>query len=87
MSDEQGSREAFFDLSQARIAPYKNIWKPLQDTVCWCNLLPAQERSDAVVLYDTLQFIEKAICMKTKEQFYHGESAGPCVVLTANSQC
>ena len=76
MDDEQGLRETFCDLSKARIAPHKNTWKPLQDTLCWCNLLPAQEgglqfyhtRSNAVYLFDTLpaQFIETAICMKTK---------------------
>ena len=45
--------------------------------------------SDAIVLYDTLlaEFIEKAICMKTKEQLYKRESARPRVVLRANSQC
>ena len=67
-----------FDLSQARIAPYKNTWKPFQNTVCWCNLKLAQQRelqfyqtrSNAGILYDTLpaEFIEKAICMKTKDQ-------------------
>ena len=77
MDDEQGLRETFCDLSQERIAPYRNTWKPLQDTVHWCNLLLAQERglqfyqtrSNAVILYDTLlaEFIEKAICMKTTE--------------------
>ena len=41
--DEQGSRETFCDLSKARIAPYKNTWKPIQDTVNRCNLLLAQE--------------------------------------------
>ena len=97
MTDEQGLRETFCDLSKARIAPYKNTWKPLQDTVFWCNLLPAQEgrlqfyqtRSNAVILYDTLpaEFIEKAICMKTKEQLYQRESETPRVVLKANSQC
>ena len=30
MDDEQGLRETFCDLSQAWIAPYKNIWKHLQ---------------------------------------------------------
>ena len=59
----------------------------------WCNLWSVQERglqfyqtrSNAVVLYDTLPavFIEKAICMKTKEQLYQR----PRVVLKANSQC
>ena len=58
--------------------------------------MPAQERglqfyqtrSNAVVLNDTLsaEFIEQAICMKTKEQFYQRESARPRVVLRANSQ-
>ena len=97
MDHEQGLRETFCDLSKARIAPSKNTWKPLQDTVYWCNLLPAQERglqvsetrSNAAVLCDTLpaEFIEKAICMKTKEQLYQRESARPRVVLRANSQC
>ena len=48
--------------SKAKIAPYKNTWKPLQDTVFWCNLMFAQEkglqfyqtRSHAVILQDTL---------------------------------
>ena len=43
MDDEQGLRETFCDLSKARIVPYKNTWKPPQDTVYWCNLLLAQE--------------------------------------------
>ena len=43
MDDEQGSRETFCDLSKARIALYKNTWKPPQDTEYWCNLLLAQE--------------------------------------------
>ena len=97
MDDEQGFRETFCDSSKARIAPYKSTWKPLQDTVYWCNLLLAQEgglefyhtRSNAVILYETLpaEFIEKAICMKTKEQLYQRESTRPRVVLRANSQC
>ena len=49
-----------------------------------------QTRSSAVVLYDTLpaEFIEKAICMKTKNQLYQRESVilRPRVVLRANSQ-
>ena len=84
MNDEQGLRETFCDLSQARTAPCKNTWKHVQNTVYWCNLLPAQERrlrfyqtrSNAVVLHDALpaEFIEKAICMKTKEQLYQREN-------------
>ena len=97
MDDEQGLWETFCDLSKARIAPYKNPWKPLQDTVNRCNLLLAQERGlefyqtkcNAVVLYDTLPAagIEKAICVKTEEQLDQRESARPRVVLRANSQC
>ena len=49
-----------------------------------------QTRSNAVILYDTLlaEFIEKAICVKTKDQLYQRESVilRPCVVLKANSQ-
>ena len=90
--------ETLCDLSKARIALYKNTWKHFQDTVFWCNLKLAQQRglqfyqtrSNAVVLYDTLlaEFIEKAICMKTKDQLYQWESAilRPRVVLKANSQ-
>ena len=95
MNRAQG--EPLGDLPKARIAPYKNTWKPLQDHVYWCNLLLAQEgglqfyqtRSNEVVIYGTLhaEFIEKAICMKTKEQLYQRESARPRVVLRANSQC
>ena len=33
MNDEQGLRATFGDLSKAKIAPYKNTWKPLQDIV------------------------------------------------------
>ena len=90
--------ETLCNLSKARIAPYKNTWKHFQDTVFWCNLKLAQQRglqfyqtrSNAVILYDTLpaEFIEKAICMKTKDQLYQRESVilRPRVVLKANSQ-
>ena len=97
MDDKRGFRETFCDLSQARIATYRNTWRHLRNTVYWCNLLPAQERglrfyqtrSDAVLLYDTLpaEYIEKAICMKTGEQLYQRESERPRVALKANSQC
>ena len=51
-----------------------------------------QTRSHAVVLYDTLpaEFIEKAVCMKTKDQLYQKESSIPRlprVVLKTYSQC
>ena len=98
MDDQGGLRETLCDLSQGRIAPYKNTWKRFQKTVFWCNLKLAQQRglqfsqtrSNAVILYGTLpvEFIEKAVCMKTKDQLYQKESVilGPRVVLKANSQ-
>ena len=98
MDNRDGSGEALCDLSQARIAPCKNTWKHFQNTVFWCNLKLAQQRglqfyqtrSDAVLLCDTLpaEFIEKAICMKTKDQLYQRESVilRPGVVLKVSSQ-
>ena len=98
MDNQDGLGETLCDLSQARIAPYKNSWKPFQSTIFWCNLKLAQRsglqfyqtRSNAVILYDTLlaEFIEKAICMKTKDQLYPRESVilRPRVVLKANSK-
>ena len=78
MDDQDGLGETLCDLSQARIAPHKNNWKRFQKTVCWCILKLAQQRglqfsqtrSNAVILHDTLpaEFIQKAICMKTKDQ-------------------
>ena len=96
MDNQDGLGETLCDLSQARIAPYKNTWKHFQDTVFWSNLKLRltkrtafhQTRSNAVILYDTLhaEFIEKAMCMKTKDQLYQRESARPRGVLKANSQ-
>ena len=37
LDNQDGSGEAPCDLSRARIAPYKNTWKPFQNTVFWCN--------------------------------------------------
>ena len=44
MDNQDGLGETQCDLSQARIAPYKNTWKRFQNTVSWCNLKLAQER-------------------------------------------
>ena len=99
MDNQDGLGETLCDLSQARLAPYKNTGERFQNTLCWCNLKLAEQRglqvyqtrSNAVVLYDTLpaDFIEKSICMKTKDQLYQRESVTlrPRVVLKANSQC
>ena len=98
MDNQDGIGETLCDLSQARIAPYKNTWKHFQDTVSWCNLKLAQQRglqfyqtrSNAVLLDDTLlaEFIEKATCMKIKDQLYQRESVilRPRVILEADSQ-
>ena len=98
MENRDALGETPCDSSQARIAPYNNTWKRFQHTVCWCNLKHAQQRglqfyqtrSNAVILHDTLpaEFIEKAVCMKTKDQLYQRESVilRPRVVLKPNSQ-
>ena len=95
MDSQDGLGETLCDLSQARIAPYKNTWKHFQDTVFWCKLKLAQQRGlhcyqTRVILYDTLlaEFIDKATCMKTMDQLYQRESVilRPRVVLKSNSQ-
>ena len=83
-----------------RIAPYKNTWTRLQNTVFWCyskiaqgkGLQCYQTRSHAVVLHNTppAACIEKAVCMKTQEQLYQKVRLNPRlprVVLKSNSQC
>ena len=98
--DEYGMGESPRDVTKPRIAPYKNTWKCLQNTVCWCNLKLAQEkglqfyhtRSHAVVLYNTqpAACIEKVVCMKTQDELYQKVRLTPRVpraVLKSNSQC
>ena len=80
MDNQDGLGETLCDLSHSRIAPYKNTSKRFQNTVVWCNLKLLQQRglqfyqtrSNAVILFDTLlaEFIEKSICMKTKDQLF-----------------
>ena len=99
MDDDHGMEEILCDLTKSRIAPYKNVWEPLQNTVYWCNLKLAQQRglqfyrtrSHAIVLYNTVPAvcIEKAVCMKTKEELYHKVYLSPKlprVILKPNSQ-
>ena len=58
MDNQDGLGETPCELSQARIAPYKNTWKLFQNTVFWCTLKLAQQRglqfyqtrSNAVIL-------------------------------------
>ena len=62
MGDVYGMEETPCDLTKPRIAPCKNTWKRLQNTVFSCNLKLGleksfqfhQTRSHAVVLYNTL---------------------------------
>ena len=71
------TRETPCDLTKPRIAPHKNTWKSLQNTVFWCNWKIAQRKicifnqtqSHVVVLYNTLPAActAKAACMKTQD--------------------
>ena len=80
MDDDKGMEETPCDLTMPRIAPYKNTWRPYQNTVYWYNLMLVQKRglqfyqtrSHAIVPYNTLPVIciEKAVRMKTKEEGY-----------------
>ena len=84
-------RKTQCDLTKPRIAPYKNTWKRLLDTVFWCNVELFQTRSHAVVLYNTLPAarIEKAVCMKTQDELCQKvrlTARVPRVVLKSNSQ-
>ena len=88
------------DLTKPRIAPYKNTWKRLQNTVFWCNLeARATEedcnfiRQDQTQLFSTSTLpaacIEQAVCMKTQDELYQKvrlTSRVPRVVLKSNSQ-
>ena len=96
MDDQDGLGEILFVTRKNRAI--KKCLETLSNTVFWCNLKFAQQsglqfyqtRSNAVLLYDTLlaEFIEKAICMKTKDQLYQREIVilKPRVVLKANPQ-
>ena len=87
MEDDNCMEGTPCDLTKPRIAPYKNTWKPLQNTVYLCNLKLAQEkglqfyqaRSHAIVLCNTLPAvsIEKVVCMKTEEELYHKVRLAP----------
>ena len=76
MDDQNDLGETLFE---ARLAPYKNTWKRPQNTVSWCNLKLGWRERTAILPnkvtcghpLDTLpaEFIEKAACMKTKDDF------------------
>ena len=73
--------ESLCDLTNPRIGPYKNIWKPHQIRkigAVWNSLKRErglqfyQTRSHAIVLYNTLlaACIEKVACIKTQDELY-----------------
>ena len=80
MEDVSDMGETPCDITKPRIAPYKNTWKRLRNTVFWCNvklnhgrgLQFYQTRSHAVVLCNTLLATcnEKVVCMKTQNELY-----------------
>ena len=75
----------------------QNTWKRFQNTVFWCNFEARLTKRTALlsnnvkrsILYDTLfaEFIEKAICMKTKDELSQKQSVilRPRLLLEANS--
>ena len=70
-------KEVEYDLTNPRIAVYKNHWKILQNTVYWCKWKVAlkkemqfyQTRTIVIILYTTLPAIciENVIYMKSRE--------------------
>ena len=82
MDDDHGMEETPCDLNNPRITLHTKILGNLIPiTENWCNLKLAQKRGlqfyqtrlHAIVLCNTLPAvcIEKAVCMKTKEELYH----------------
>ena len=74
-------KEVGYDLTNSRVAVYRNHLKNHQITVYWCNLKVAQKkglqfyrtRSKAIILYNTLPAvcIEKVVYMKSGEELYN----------------
>ena len=95
MDDQDVFWETPCVLSKARIASCKKHWETFSGHSTLVQFEARSTRTEnfnkqdhAVVLYDTLpaEFIDKAICMKTKDQLYQRESVilRPRVVLKAN---
>ena len=74
-------KEVEYDLTNPRIAVYKNHWKRHQNPVFWCLLMVAQKkglqfflsRSNAIILYNTSLAIciEKVENMKSGKELYN----------------
>ena len=75
------------DLTEPRLASYKQKWKVHQDTVYWVDIQLAQRkglkfcqtRSNAVILYDTLPAccISKVVVMRSEEIIYQKVYVSP----------
>ena len=96
---KKGSGETPRDLTKPRVTPYKNTWKCLQNTVCWCILKLAQEKdlqfyqTRHMQSFSTTHYLQlaqgKAECMKTQEELYPKvrlTPREPRIVLKSNSQ-
>ena len=64
MDDDQSMEEILCDLDKRRIAPYKNTWKPHQNTVYWCNLKLAQKRGLQFTKHDRTQQFSTTHCLR-----------------------
>ena len=86
MDNDQSMDEIRCDFAKPRIAPYKKTWNHFQDTIFWCNLKQAQKRRlqfyqtwPHAIVYNTLPAtcMQRAVCMKTKEELYHRVCQSP----------
>ena len=64
MEDVYGMEETPCDLTKPRIAPYKNTWKRLQNTVFWCNSKFAQEKGLQFYQTRSLQSFSTTHCLQ-----------------------
>ena len=96
---KMASWETLCDLSQTRIAPYRNTWKYFQDTLFLvqlearptkrtCNFIKQDQTQSFSTTHCLQSSLRKRCTMKTKDQLYQRESVilRPRVVLRADSQ-
>ena len=62
MEDVYGMEETPCDFTKPRIAPYKNTWKRLQNTVFWCKLLLAQRKAFNFTRHGHMQSLHHTAC-------------------------
>ena len=89
MDDDQ-SMKKIYATWKSQGSLHTNIWRPYQNSVLVQFYTRSEER--IAILSNTITraiFIEKAVCMKTKEEFFHKVFLSPRlprVALKANSQ-